>query len=64
VGNFLTNWWIINFSRRNVVESAQIRRGIFWEEIKPIITVIAIVLSAYNVKELGIRPTHKASPQR
>jgi hypothetical protein len=55
VGNFLTKWGIINFSRRDV-DLVKIWRGIFWGEIKHYITVIAIVLFAYNLTELGIRP--------
>jgi hypothetical protein len=56
VGNSLTNWGIINLFTRDVVDLVKIRRGIFWGEIKHNITVIAIVLFAYNLTELGIRP--------
>ena len=41
----------INVSRRNFVESVKIRRGIFWGEIKHIITVIAIILFACNLTD-------------
>jgi len=63
MGNFLTNWRIINVSRRNFVESVKIRRGIFRGEIKHV-TVIAIVLFACNLTELVLGLPHKASPQR
>jgi len=39
-------------------------RRIFWGEIKYFITVIAIVLFAYNLTELLLGLPHKASPQR
>ena len=63
MGNFLTNWEIINVSRRNFVESVKIRRGIFWGEMKHV-TIIAIILFACNLTELVLSLPHKASTQR